>query len=89
VIVEAGPVLSAYRGEEETWRIDRLRTALKYIGDLPILSLRDHKGTLTVDWGREPTIREVIHVAKCWMCEHEWWTIHLVEGEMFFEDYPL
>jgi hypothetical protein len=88
-VIEAGPALTAYREEEEPWRIERLRRVSRYLKGLPILSLNDSKGTLTVDWARIPSTECLFHVAKCWVCECEWHSIHLVEGVMFFEDYPL
>jgi hypothetical protein len=87
--VQAGPALFAYREAEEPWRIERLRRLSRMLKDLPILSLTDRKGTLTVDWASAPSLELMLHVAKSWVCECEWHTIHLVEGEMFFEDYPL
>jgi hypothetical protein len=64
----------------------RLRETERLIGQLPILSLHDHKGTLSVNWARPPTTLELLHVAKCWHCEKEWNAIHYVEGELFLED---
>jgi hypothetical protein len=43
-VVEAGPVLSAHREEDEPWRIERLRELLPKIAGLPILALCDRKG---------------------------------------------
>lgn len=70
--------LTAYRSDEESWRLVRLERIIGYIcalsehyGNNDLLNkieeLRDHKGTLTVKWKTEPTDGEKEILLKSWM----------------------
>jgi hypothetical protein len=85
MIVEAGPVLSAYR-EDEPWRIDRLRELLPKIEGLPILALCDRKGCLAVNWGMHPTTTQLVQVVEAWMEQFEYNSDHFVEGRLLIGD---
>ena len=86
-VVEARPALSAYREDEEPWRIERLRDELlPFISSLPILALHDHKGCLSVNWAHCPTTIDLWLVISAWEQCNEYNSNHYVEGRVIIED---
>lgn len=84
-------MLSANRGDEEPWRLERLENVLKFIrnncGTIKIENLHDHKGQLTVSWLQEPTAFEK-HITKlAWETENEWMDVeHIVNRKQLDKD---
>ena len=77
--------LTAYNEATEPDRIERLarvntmlRTQTKV--ETRILQLHDDKGTLSVNWGDQPTAREIVTVARAWERQCEWAVNHYVRG---------
>lgn len=69
--------ISTTRSDEESWRIDRLNRVLGYVFALAdrqgvqrflgkVVEISDHKGTLTVRWGVQPTDEEKELFLKAW-----------------------
>jgi hypothetical protein len=63
--------LTAYRSDEEPWRIERLNEVAK---ECPpnVIGLHDHKGTLSVNWSSTPTIAELTAVVQAWCDQNEY-----------------
>jgi hypothetical protein len=85
-VIEAGPALTAYREDEEPWRIERLRELLVKIEGLPILSLCERKGCLSVNWGVYPTTAQLVQVVDAWKELFEENSDHFVEGMLLIGD---
>jgi hypothetical protein len=74
--------LSAYRGDEETWRIDRLRSVrwrLPLRVRENIVELNDGEGTLGVLWDRRPTGNARRAVEEAWQWHWEYVVEHWEE----------
>jgi hypothetical protein len=71
----AGISLSANRGDEERWRLERLGNVARFYKKnsevTNIVHLHDHKGLLTVTWIDEPTIKEKHTIELAWESENE------------------
>lgn len=67
--------LSANRGDEEHWRVERLKRTLKYYSDKNEIvnfdELHDHKGNLTVHWIKQPSTSEKLDIERAWENENE------------------
>ncbi|HLP53980.1 MAG TPA: PIN-like domain-containing protein [Fluviicola sp.] len=67
--------LSANRGDEEPWRVERLKRVLKSYSDKNEIvnfdELHDHKGSLTVHWIKQPTVNERNDIEQAWEKENE------------------
>lgn len=70
-----GVRLDATQHFDESWRIDRLVSVLNYFKERKsahnLLSLYDHKGTLTVGWKHEPTSSETVTIENAWENQNE------------------
>jgi hypothetical protein len=80
--------LTAYRQDEEPWRLVRLA---KVKASLPaevlseLLVLHDSKGCLSVNWRRLPRERHIQAVIAAWDAQGEWQSEHYVDGRLFHE----
>jgi hypothetical protein len=67
--------LSANRGGEEPWRVERLKRVLKSYSDKNEIVnfdvLHDHKGSLTVHWLKQPSRKEKNDIEQAWENENE------------------
>jgi hypothetical protein len=86
-----GFVLSANRQDEEPRRLERLRKVSVALFDLDfrpglILALHDHKGTLHVNWARQPSVRLLAEVAKAWNDAGELYSNHYIKGQPWLID---
>jgi hypothetical protein len=89
-------VLTAYRGDIETWRIERLaRVAERFKRhqerkkrDVGILALHDHKGVLFVNWASNPETQDIAAMFRVWRRENEYACNHYVGGDELLIDVP-
>ena len=80
-------IVSAYREQEERWRIERLKKELlPLIEGLPILGLHDCKSCLSVNWAHCPSTKDLRQVIDAWEKCNEYNSNHYVDGEMIIED---
>jgi hypothetical protein len=77
--------ISAYRGDEETWRIERLEEVAKRPLPPNVIALRDHKGILSVTWSSLPTIEDLTAVVQAWGYQNEWLIEHFLNDEPLTE----
>lgn len=76
------PVITAYRGDEETWRLERLRKLRLY----GVLGLHDHKGCLSVNWPYYPAKVQLNEVRLAWEKEGEHEIIHYIQGKPIWDE---
>jgi hypothetical protein len=72
-------MLTAYRSNDEPWRIDRLAEVAKSC-PRKVIGLHDHKGNLSVNWLTTPNIEELTEVIQAWALKGEWSLEHYVVG---------
>ena len=84
---------TAYRQEEEPWRIERLQEVASALGGLRIRRLHDRKGTLSVDWFSRPKPEDLERVRQAWARQNEPDSKHFVDevliGELWGEEFIL
>lgn len=80
-------LITAYNDHEEG-RLDRLRLVRRDImaKDLPIIAIRDHKGTLYVNWQKTPFTAQVMEVMAIWRNNAEYLANHYVNGRELILD---
>ena len=72
--------ISAYRGDEETWRIERLEEVAKRCPS-NVLALHDRKGNLSVNWATMPTIEDLTAVVQAWCDQNEYSIDHYLNND--------
>jgi hypothetical protein len=71
--------LTAYREQDEPWRIERLKTVAQDCAGT-VLALHDHKGTLSINWSAPPKINDLTAMVQAWALQGEWSINHYVCG---------
>jgi hypothetical protein len=76
---------TADQQDEEPWRIERLKEVASVLGDLGILRLHDHEGTLSVHWLSRPKPEDLGRVREAWARQNELHSEHYVDGVLIEE----
>ena len=79
--------ITANRQEEEPDRIVRLKRVADALAAVTgIAALHDHKGTLYVNWARQPSTTELRRVLSAWSAENEVHSNHAINGQPLLWD---
>lgn len=68
--------LSAYNGDKEPTRIERLNDVAEAITEkkhiTKVVALHDHKGTLHVNFSGRPMTSDIVAISRIWSGHAEW-----------------